>query len=117
MNKIKLTVFTQITYFLGDAMSYFIGCELYNIAINHLISTIGYFVGLYGLSIFYNSCCVNKQIKVPKLTADDFNPMKESLNKGDEQLFCEGVIHHTCKHFCKFGLGCNDCKIKKFEAR
>jgi hypothetical protein len=33
-----------------------------------------------------------------------------------EQLFCQGVIHHSCKHFSQI-TGCDKCKVKKFKAK
>lgn len=32
-----------------------------------------------------------------------------------EQLFCQKVIHHNCKHFDI--IGCIGCTVKKFEAK
>lgn len=31
-------------------------------------------------------------------------------------LFCENVIHHTCKHFDDI-VGCDGCLVKDFEAK
>jgi hypothetical protein len=33
-----------------------------------------------------------------------------------EQLFCENVIHHTCKWFDQYN-GCMGCLVKKYEAK
>ena len=33
-----------------------------------------------------------------------------------EQLFCEKVIHHTCKWFDQYN-GCMGCLVKKYEAK
>lgn len=31
-------------------------------------------------------------------------------------LFCENVIHHTCKHFDEI-VGCDGCLYKKYQAK
>ena len=33
-----------------------------------------------------------------------------------ELLFCEGVIHHTCRHFNEI-VGCQHCMIKEYKAK
>lgn len=40
-----------------------------------------------------------------------------SVVKSDsEQLFCDNVIHHTCKWFDQYN-GCMGCLVKKYEAK
>ena len=38
------------------------------------------------------------------------------VSNTEGKLFCENVIHHTCKHFDTYN-GCMGCLVKDFEAK
>ena len=39
-----------------------------------------------------------------------------NVRQQSELVFCEGVIHHTCRHFNQI-VGCDHCMIKEYKAK